>query len=152
MTQRSAWNAEEWATVAEAPLLAGLRVAAAERGGALRETLAIGRTYQEARAHHGESELLDELVATPPAIDRSRIASPGDIAEASGARLRDALRLVDRTATDDEAKSYRWFVRAVAEAAAHAHREGGVLGIGGTPVSEREQSALDDISAVLAGS
>jgi hypothetical protein len=32
---------------------------------------------------------------------------------------------------------------------AHAHKEGGVLGIGGKEVSAEEQAALDELSAKL---
>jgi hypothetical protein len=37
----------------------------------------------------------------------------------------------------------------VAEAAAKAHKEGGFIGIGGKPVSPEEQTALDEIQAIL---
>lgn len=50
MTTKASFNAEEWATIAEAPILAGMRVAAAERGGTLRETLAVGRVSGSAHA------------------------------------------------------------------------------------------------------
>jgi hypothetical protein len=40
-------------------------------------------------------------------------------------------------------------VIAVAETVAGAHREGGFLGVGGRDVSEREQTALDEIRATL---
>ena len=62
MTTKADFNAEEWSTVVEAPVYAAMRVITADRGGTLRESLAMGHVYQEARGHHGESELLDELV------------------------------------------------------------------------------------------
>lgn len=37
----------------------------------------------------------------------------------------------------------------LAEAAANAHREGGILGVGGKRVSDAEQAALDEIAATL---
>jgi hypothetical protein len=37
----------------------------------------------------------------------------------------------------------------LADTVARAHKEGGVLGIGGKEVSESEQAALDEIAAVL---
>ena len=69
MTRKADFNAEEWATVAEGPLYAGMRVIAADRGGTLRESVAMGRAYQHAREGHTASELLDELVKVPPSID-----------------------------------------------------------------------------------
>jgi hypothetical protein len=56
MTRRADFNAEEWTTVVDGPIYAGLRVIGASHCGRLRESLALARTYQEARANHGESE------------------------------------------------------------------------------------------------
>jgi hypothetical protein len=149
VTKKADFNAEEWATVVEGPLLAGMRVVGATRGGTIRESLAIGRVYQEARQAHGESELLDELVASPPSIDAQRLQGGGDIAAVSGERLREALGLVAEKATPEEVEAYKQFVVTVAQAAAEAHKEGGFAGIGGKPVSDEEQAALDDIRALL---
>ena len=49
MTKKADFNAEEWETVVEAPVFAGLLVIASDRGGTIRESLAMGRVYQEAR-------------------------------------------------------------------------------------------------------
>jgi hypothetical protein len=43
MTRKAEFNAEEWSTVVDGPLYAGMRVISAERGGTLRETVAMGR-------------------------------------------------------------------------------------------------------------
>jgi len=145
------FNAEEWSTIVEGPMLAGMRVVSAERGGTIRESLAIGKVYQEARQSQGQSELLDQLVSSPPAIDPQRMQGGGDIASISSERLREALRLVDEKGAEGDAEAYKGFVVGVAQAAAEAHKEGGFVGIGGTPVSEKEQAALDEIKAVLDG-
>jgi hypothetical protein len=149
MTKKADFNAEEWSTIVEGPLLAGMRVITASRGGTIRESIAMGQTYAHARRQHGESELLDDLVSAPPAMDPGRLGSAGDIGSVSTVRLRDALRLLEQKATPEEVEAYKRFVLAVAEAAAKAHREGGVLGIGGKDVSETEQAALDEIAAIL---
>ena len=44
MTTKADFNAEAWASVVEAPLLAGMKLVVAERGGTLRESLAVGKT------------------------------------------------------------------------------------------------------------
>jgi hypothetical protein len=150
MTTKSDFNAEEWATLAEAPLLAGLRLVTAERGGSLRESLAVGRAYAEARREHGKSELLDELVASPPTLDPNRLREGGgDVASVASSRIREAAGIADAKATPEDAKAYRDFILTVAEAVANANREGGFAGIGGKPVSEREQAALDEIRTTL---
>ena len=150
MTKKAEFNADEWSTVVEGPVYAGMRVVTADRGGTLRESLAMGRVYQEARGHQGESELLDELVQTQPSIDPSHVQKAGgDIAGVTAERLRDAMRIVEEKATPEEADAYKRFVMTVAQAAATAHKEGGFLGVGGKEVSEAEDKALDEISTTL---
>ncbi len=150
MTTKADFNAEEWATLVEAPLLAGMGVVAAERGGTLRESLAVGKTYAAARQHQGECSLLDEVVASPPGLDPSRLRAGGqDVQQLATSRLDDAVRLVEAKASADEAQAYKQFVVNVAEAVANAHREGGFAGIGGKPVSDKEQAALEKIRSTL---
>jgi len=150
MTTKADFNAEEWSTLVEGPLLAGMGVVTAERGGTLRESLAIGKTYTEARGHQGESPLLDAIVASPPAVDPSRMREAGqDVQALATSRLRDAVAVVEAKAEPAEVEAYKRFVVTVAEAVANAHREGGFAGIGGKPVSDREQAALDTIRSTL---
>ena len=150
MTRRADFNAEEWATVVEAPIYAALRVIAASHGGRLRESLALARAYQDARAHHGESELLDELVKSPPAIDADEVRhAQSNIAEVATQQLRDATGIVGAKATPTETDSYKTFVMTVAQAVASAHKEGGFLGIGGKQITDAENQALDEISSAM---
>ena len=150
MTGKADFNADEWSTVVEGPMLAGLRVVTAGRGGTIRESLAMGQTYAKARQDQGNSELLDALVSSPPALDPERArAGGGDIAQLSGERLRQAVDLLEAKATPDEVDAYKRFVLSLARAAAEAHKEGGFLGVGGKQVSPEEQAAIDDISATL---
>src|SRR5438270_10588174 len=108
MTRRADFNADEWATVVDGPIYAALRVIAASHGGRLRESLALGRAYQDARVHHGESELLDELVKSPPAIDAEELRhAQSNIAEVATQQLRDATAIVEAKATPAESDSYK---------------------------------------------
>jgi hypothetical protein len=150
MTRKADFNAEEWSTIVDGPLYAGMRVISADRGGTLRESLAMGRVYQQAREHHGESELLDELVKSPPSIDVDRIREAGgNIAALTSQQLRDAIGILEAKATPAEIDAYKSFVMTVAQAVASAHKEGGVLGIGGRQISDAENQALDEISTAL---
>jgi hypothetical protein len=149
VTKKADFNAEEWSTVVEGPLLAGMRVIAADRGGTIRESIAMGQVYAQARQRHGESELLDDLVSSPPALDPERLRGTSDVGAASTDRLRAALGILEQKASPEEVDGYRRFVVNVAEAAAKAHKEGGFIGIGGKQVSESEQAALDEIAATL---
>lgn len=137
----------------EGPLLAGMRVLTADRGGTIRESLAMGKVYAAARHQQGQSELLDALVASPPALDPSRVQAAGDVGKASAEGLKAAKQVLQEKATSDELEAYRGFVREVAGAVARAQKEGGVLGVlrvGCKDVSPEEQAALDEIEAVLA--
>jgi hypothetical protein len=150
VTTKADFNAEDWSTVVDGPLYAGLRVIAADRGGTLRESMAMGRVYQEARAKQGTSALLDELIKSPPAIDPEALKQAGgDLSAVTADHLRKAMSILESAATADEADAYKTFVMTVAQAVAGAHKEGGFLGIGGTRVSEAENQALDEISHAL---
>ncbi len=149
MTTKAEFNAEEWATLVEGPLLGALQVVAAERGGTIRESLAIGRAYTEARQHHGESPLLDEIVASPPSVDPKQLQEAGDLKSHASTRLATAVTLAEAKATPEESQAYKQFVITVAEAAANANREGGFIGIGGKPVSTNEQAVLDELRQSL---
>jgi len=53
------------------------------------------------------------------------------------------------TKSPSEAQSYKTWLASVAVRVAHASKEGGFLGIGGTPVSAEEQAAVDQLAAML---
>lgn len=149
MTRKADFNADEWAKLVEGPLLAGMRVVTSDRGGTIRESLAMGKVYAHARQQQGGSELVDELVSSPPAMDPARIQSLGDVGRASEAGLREAVRLLEQKGTAEDVTAYKGFVREVAAAVARANKEGGFLGVGGKEVSPEEQAALDEIEATL---
>lgn len=150
MTRKADFNAEEWSVIVDGPLYAGMRVISADRGGTLRESLAMGRVYQEARERHGESELLDELIKSPPSIDADRLREAGgNIAAVASEQLRKAIQILEAKATPSEVDDYKRFVMTVAQAVAGAHKEGGFLGIGGKQISDAENQALDEISKAL---
>jgi hypothetical protein len=150
MTSKADFNAEEWSTIVDGPLYAGMRVISADRGGTLRESLAMGRVYQEAREHHGQSELLDELIKSPPAVDPDRLkGAGGDIAALTSKQLSEAITKLEQKATPEEVDAYKRFVMTLAQAVASAHKEGGFLGIGGKEISDAENHALDEISTAL---
>jgi hypothetical protein len=149
MTTKASFNAEEWAVVTTAPALAGLFVAASEPGGQLRESVALSRAYAEARAKE-PGELMEAILTTAPTLAPADAPkTPDAIRDRALADLRRAVRTLDRLALDDELVEYKRFVYALAEEVAHAHREGGFLGIGGKPVSANEQQALDAIAAIF---
>ncbi len=149
MTTKAAFNAEEWSVVASAPFLTAMLVIAADRGGTVRESIAISRAYTAAREQYG-GELLQAVLSTPPSIDPGTAPrTPEQLRSEAPATLRQAIGILERVATEDEVVDYKRFVYSVADTVARAHREGGFLGLGGTEVSEHEQEALDEIAAIF---
>jgi hypothetical protein len=148
MTTKTEFNAEEWERVVQAPALAGLMVVIADLGGTIRETIALGRAYAEAR-RDGGSELLEQIVATAPQLDPTSMGPADQLREQLPERIREAVRIVEEKATPEEAGEYREFVMRLADVVAHAHKEGGVLGIGGKEVSPEEQAVLDELASTL---
>ena len=149
MTSKADFNADEWSTLVEAPVLAGMRVVSSGRGGTIRESLAMAKVYTEARRNQGDSDLLDALAYSPPAVSPQQLQGGSDIAALSSERLREALRSIGEKGSPEDVEQYKRFVLSVAQAAAEAHKEGGFIGIGGKQISAEEQAALDEIRATL---
>jgi hypothetical protein len=143
MTTKAAFSSEEWEVVLEGPPAAGLIVITAAHGGMFRETIAMSKAYADARAQHGESELLDEIVAAKPKMDHTRYHSPEELMESSLGHLRDAVALLETKATAEELDDYRRFVLALAGKVAAAHKEHG------QSVSPAETEAIQQITTAL---
>src|SRR3984893_8397418 len=125
MTTKADFTPQEWELVLDGPPSAGMIVITAQRGGMLRETISMAKAYVEARQHHGQSELLDEIVAAKPKIDHTRYGSLEELKERSLGHLRDAVALVAGKATAQELDEYKGFIVNLADKVAHAHREHG---------------------------
>ena len=143
MTSKAAFSSEEWKAVLEGPPSAGMVVVTAARGGMIRESIAMSKAYAEARAQHGESELLDEIVAAKPEIDHTRYHSAAELRDSGLKHLRDAVALLETKATAGELADYRRFVLSLAGKVAAAHREEG------QSVSPAEAEAIQEITAAL---
>jgi hypothetical protein len=150
MTKKADFNAEEWSQVLEGPAIAGMIVITAQRGGTIRESISLAKAYTEAREKHDAGELLDEIVEANPQIDEKEFGSAEALRENGIQRLRDAVALLEAKATPEEVGAYRGFVVGLAQRVAEAHKEGGVLGVGGEEVGEAEQAALEEIKEAVA--
>ena len=143
MTTKAAFSTSEWQQVLEGPPAAGLLVITASHGGTFRETFAMSKAYVEARAQHGESELLDEIVAEKPRLERAKVHNPEELRNQELDLLREATALLADKATVEERDDYRRFVLSVANKVAAAHREDG------KQVSAAEGQAIQDITTAL---
>ena len=146
MTTKAAFSPEEWKVVLEGPPTAGMIVITAAHGGMFRETIAMSKAYAEARAEHGDSELLDEIVSAKPKMEHTRYHSAEELRDSGLGHLRDAMALLESKATAEERDDYRRFVIALADKVAAAHREHG------QSVSPAEAQAIEQITAALGAS
>lgn len=143
MTTSAAFSPEEWKMVLEGPPSAGMIVVTAAHGGMIRESIAMSKAYVDARAQHGESELLDEIVAAKPKADHTRYHSAEELRENALKHVRDAVALLGSKATTEEVDEYRRFVLTLASKVAAAHKEHG------QSVSPAESEAIEQITAAL---
>ena len=143
MTTKAAFTEQEWDLVRAGPPSAGMVVITADGGGMMRETFEMAKVYADARKEHGESELLDELVASKPERDRTKHRSFEELRDHTLQRLREAVAVLESKATPEEVDDYRRFILTLAERVAKRHKEEGV------EVSLPEQKAIDEISAAL---
>jgi hypothetical protein len=143
MTGKADFTEEEWETVLEGPTSAGLIVSAASRGGTFRESFSMAKGYSEARQHHGESQLLDEITSSRPKVDRTREHSLDELKQHHLGVLQQAIALVQAKASPDEVDGYRRFILALAERVASAKEEGD------EPVSDAERAAIGEVAAAI---
>ncbi len=143
MTTKAAFDQGEWTVVLEGPPTAGMIVMTAAHGGTFRENFAMSKAYTEARAEHGESELLDEIVSAKPKTDHTRYHSAAELRDNGLRHLRDAVALLERKASAEECDDYRHFVLTLAGKVAAAHREHG------QEVSPAEAEAIEQITDAL---
>ena len=143
MTTKADFSPREWELVLEGPPTAGMLVITASHGGMFRETMAMSKAYVEARAQHGESEFLDEIVAEKPRMEHGKVHNPEELRDQGLDCLRDVTTLLHEKTTAEERADYGRFVLTVASKVAEAHREGG------KSVSAAEEQAIQDIMTAL---
>jgi hypothetical protein len=139
MTEKADFTEQEWELVLEGPTSAGMIVITAQRGGTLRETVSMAKAYAQARQMHGQSELLDGIVAAKPKVDHAHSGSLEELKEHYLGHIRDAVALLDGKATEQEIDEYKRFTINLANKVAAAHREGGK---NENPVSDTEKAAI----------
>jgi hypothetical protein len=141
MTRKTDFTDEEWELVREGPPTAGMITLLASSGGTFRETWALAKTFAEARQQHGESELLDDLIAEKP--EMKRYHSPEEAETEGLSLLSRSVAVLNQKAKPEEVESYKRFTLSVAQRVAEAHKEHG------TAVSPDEQDAIAKITSSL---
>ena len=160
MTSKSEFSTEEWTRLKRAPFVAGMAISFADPGGPIelvKETAATLKTVREAASSGGRGALVDE-VAKDVVADTQTRKNPLHDFKAKGAlavqqiidELTEVNRIVSEKAAREGADEYRAWLRAAAQEAANAAKEGGFMGFHAQRVSEGEQRMLDKLGEVLA--
>ena len=155
MSTQSDYTPEEWKTISAAPVMAGMLVSTSDLSGPVglaKEAYAIGKALMEP-ASSAPNELIKAISEAikarggmPDMPDLSSHSSAIGKALIEGCREAAAVVLRKSPMEADEYKS--WLV-SVATRTANASKEGGFLGIGGTLVSESENSAISELASAL---
>jgi hypothetical protein len=147
---KARYSADQWAKVRLAPMAVAQAVMDASPSGA------IGRSKElsaAATAIHGLKGSASPTSLVSLAFDTDLSSSETDVLERNPASaigvVRDAVAAVSANSPGDTAEYGRFLVD-VATQVAEASKEGGILGVGGTRVSEDEQRAIDQVRKLVA--
>jgi hypothetical protein len=150
------YSTEEWKAISGAPVAAGLLITLADVSGPVgltKEAVAVGKAILDAAS--GDAPEVVKALAQSARSAGGRPELP-DIPHGDRAQTKDALVGVIKSAvgavqtkSPAEADSYKAWLTSVATKVAHASKEGGFLGIGGTEVSGDEQEALKQLADIL---
>jgi hypothetical protein len=162
MAGKSDFTSDEWKTLLESAMMAGIAVTAADPSGlwgTLKESMASARTIMGAAHDSSADELVRAIASEYETADGRSVAREGLRAELSGKKpaeivtkalevIKNAAELVDAKAPGDAA-AYKTWLQHIAQAVAEASGEGGFLGFGGVQVSETEKATLAHIKESL---
>ena len=160
MLTKSDFTALEWNEIRRAPFMAGMVVVAASPSGpfgVVKEMFAVGKTLADVKRHGDSSDLAKAVVADLETAEGRQQSAPAEFQGKTPEQLRTAAleacrhvaEVVEKKGKPDEAQAFKHWLVSVGEKVAEAAKEGGILGFGGTRVSEQETAALKELTAVL---
>jgi|SRR6478752_952373 len=159
MTARSDFSDEEWERLGRAPLVAAMAITLADPGGPIetvKESNAALKTILEAARDGGYGDLVQAVARDVAGRARHREnpmagfkPDPHGPVDAILDELRAVYALLLAKATREDVDGFREWLRTASQRAALAAKEGGVLGIGGERVSEREQQMLETLGEIF---
>jgi hypothetical protein len=156
MTTRSSFTDEEWTTVFQAPMMAGMAVMMTAKSGPIQiaqEMFAVGAALAEAD-RTSTNPLLKALAEAVKAGEKpANLAEQPKSVEAAQTlaidNLRAAAAIVDAKLPAEEAQEFKRWLVDVSQKVAEASKEGAFLGIGGTQVTDEERTAVDTVATTL---
>jgi hypothetical protein len=156
MSTKNDYGAEEWKAITGAPVAAGLYITLADASGPVgiaKEAMAVGKAITESAA--ADAPEIVKALAESVRNAGGRPELP-DVPKTDRAQMKMALigtlqNAISTVAAKSpaEAEAYKAWLLSVATKVAHASKEGGFLGIGGTEVSTEEQEALNQLASAL---
>jgi hypothetical protein len=148
---------DEWELLADAALAASASIALSEPGGGRREADAVLRGWREAPDLYADSDLILALVRAFGPDTRTGPTRPppsgqptfDDVVDEALRLCRQAIELLSTRGTPEDVEDYQHFVLFLARRVAGASTEGGILGLGGEPISSAERAVLHGIADAL---
>jgi hypothetical protein len=162
MTDKSNFTPDEWKLLLESVMMAGIAVTAADPSGLwglLKESFASSSELIKAKMDPGTNPLIKAVVsdfgtgqgrstARDGLKEKLKGLKPTAITAKCIETLQQSGTLVDAKAPSDAA-AFKGWLRQISQHVAEAATEGGLLGIGGAPVSDAEKATLKEISTAL---
>jgi hypothetical protein len=162
MADKTTFTPEEWKVVLSSPMLAGLAVTLAEPSGIwgmLKESMASASAVMTAGRDAKASPLMKAILADMETSQGRSIArdeikidinggSPAEIKQKVISKLTEAGHIIDAKAPGESAAFKSW-LKDVADQVAESASEGGVLGFGGTKVTDAERATIAEVGRAL---
>ncbi|HET9222430.1 MAG TPA: hypothetical protein VFO07_08000 [Roseiflexaceae bacterium] len=159
MTTRSDYTDEEWTYLTDAPIMAGMYISAIAGSGSIdsmkKEVAlahAVGELMHRGSANELIATLIDELNRREAEAFQTRTALAIDIKRLDSLQattlgvLQQAAAVLSK-ARREEAAEYKALVMSLSQRVAQVGKDGGFMG--GTPVSEGDIRAIQEIGAAL---
>ena len=162
MSGKTDFTPDEWKTLLESVMMAGIAVTAADPSGlwrTLRESMASARTVMSAAHDPSATGLVQALAAEFETAEGWSTARDGLRTQLSGKKppemvakslevLKQAAAIVSAKSPADAA-AFKGRLQHISQAVADASAEGGFLGFGGVKISDAEKATLAHISEAL---
>lgn len=144
---RSRFTEEEWAKLSTAPMTIAALIIQADPGGVFKEVTGLLRFLEETRQAGQPDLLCDAILAeqTEALEDLRTGVHALKLAKHSTdpyAPVNEVLDILSAKCELQDSLAVRQMLYQVAQRVAEAGKEGGFLGFGGVPVSDKEQAVL----------
>jgi hypothetical protein len=162
MAGKTDFTPDEWKTLLESVMMAGIAVTAADPSGlwgTLRESMASARTVMGAAHDPSATGLVHAVAAEFETAEGRSTARDGLRTQLSGKKppemVAKSLEVLKQAAAIVSAKSpvdaaaFKGWLQHISQAVADASAEGGFLGFGGAKISDAEKATLAHISEAL---